>query len=84
MVSLIVVSIAVRSVQDAEPGSGFGANVTLKWLATAGWKFNLVRPKILINPFLTRKQPITGEEWKTDETGNKGEILASIAPQDSE
>ena len=42
MVSLIVASIAVRSVQAAESETGSALpqpqHVTLKWLGTAGWE----------------------------------------------
>ena len=69
MVSLIVVSIAVGSVRAAEtgPASPQTQHVTLKWLGTAGWKIQFAQTKILIDPFLTRKQAIAVEEWKTDE-----------------
>jgi hypothetical protein len=71
MVSLIVASIAVRSAQaaESEPGSALPQTqrVTLKWLGTAGWEIQFAQTKILIDPFLTRKQPVAGEEWKTDE-----------------
>lgn len=65
MVILIVASIAVRSVQAAELESG--SAVSLKWLGTAGWEIQFAQTKILIDPFLTRKQAVAGEEWKTDE-----------------
>ena len=71
MVSLIVASIAVRSAQAAESETGSALpqtqRVTLKWLGTAGWEIQFAQTKILIDPFLTRKQPVAGEEWKTDE-----------------
>lgn len=71
MVSLIVASIAVRSVQAAESQTSSALaqpqRVTLKWLGTAGWEIQFAQTKILIDPFLTRKQPVAGEEWKTDE-----------------
>ena len=65
IVSLIVASIAVRSVQAAELESG--SAVSLKWLGTAGWEIQFAQTKILIDPFLTRKQAVAGEEWKTEE-----------------
>lgn len=69
MVSLIVASIAVRSVQAAESESPMPQTqrVTLKWLGTAWWEIQFAQTKILIDPFLTRKQAVGGEEWKTDE-----------------
>ena len=71
IVSLIVASIAVRSVQAAESGPGSALpqtqRVILKWLGTAGWEIQFAQTKILIDPFLTRKQAAGGEEWKTDE-----------------
>ena len=41
--------------------------MTLKWLGTAGWEIQFAQTKILIDPFLTRKQSVAAEEWKTDE-----------------
>lgn len=41
--------------------------VTLKWLGTAGWEILFGQSKILIDPFLTRKQSVAGEDWQTDE-----------------
>src|SRR6266705_4581308 len=71
MVSLIVASIAVRSAQAAEAETGSALpqtqRVILKWLGTAGWEIQFAQTKILSDPFLTRKQPVAGEEWKTDE-----------------
>lgn len=40
--------------------------VILKWLGTAGWEIEMGKTIILIDPFLTRKEP-TDREWKTDE-----------------
>lgn len=71
MVSLIVASIAVRSGQAGESETGSALpqteRVTVKWLGTAGWEIQFAQTNILIDPFLTRKQPVAGEEWKTDE-----------------
>ena len=71
MVGLIVALIAIRSVQAAESQTSSPLpqpqRVTLKWLGTAGWEIHFAQTKILIDPFLTRKRPIAGEEWKTDE-----------------
>src|SRR5438093_10616649 len=41
--------------------------VTLKWLGTAGWELQLGSTKLLIDPFLTRREPSANAEWKTDE-----------------
>ena len=71
MVTLLVTSITVRSVQAAESETGSALpqaqRVTLKWLGTAGWEIQFAQTKILIDPFLTRKQSVPAEEWKTDE-----------------
>jgi hypothetical protein len=70
MVILISASIAGRSeAAESEAGSALPATqrVTLKWLGTAGWEIQFAQTKILIDPFLTRKQSVAGEEWKTDE-----------------
>jgi L-ascorbate metabolism protein UlaG (beta-lactamase superfamily) len=40
--------------------------VILKWIGNAGWEIQLGKIIILIDPFLTRKEP-TDREWKTDE-----------------
>ena len=40
--------------------------VTLKWLGTAGWEIQPGSTKILIDPFLTRREPSANAEWKTD------------------
>ena len=70
MVTLIV-SIAFPCVQAAESKSGSASSqtqrLTLKWLGTAGWEIQYAQTKILIDPFLTRKRPVSAEEWKTDE-----------------
>ena len=59
MVTLLVTSIIVRSVQAAESETGSALpqaqRVTLKWLGTAGWEIQFAQTKILIDPFLTRK-----------------------------
>jgi L-ascorbate metabolism protein UlaG (beta-lactamase superfamily) len=41
--------------------------VTLKWLGTAGWEIRVGETTILIDPFLSRKQSVAAEEWKTDD-----------------
>jgi L-ascorbate metabolism protein UlaG (beta-lactamase superfamily) len=69
IVILIVASIAFGS-QAAQSQTGSASptqHVTLKWLGTAGWEIQIGQTKILIDPFLTRQQPVSGEEWKTDE-----------------
>ena len=69
IVILIVASIAFGS-QAAQSQTGSASptqHVTLKWLGTAGWEIQMAHTKILIDPFLTRQQPVSGEEWKTDE-----------------
>jgi L-ascorbate metabolism protein UlaG (beta-lactamase superfamily) len=70
MVILVVALIAGQS-EAAESGTGAASpqtqRVTLKWLGTAGWEIQFAQTKILIDPFLTRKQPVATEEWKTDE-----------------
>ena len=47
-------------------GSESQESVVLKWLGNAGWEIRLGKTIILIDPFLTRKEP-TDREWKTDE-----------------
>jgi L-ascorbate metabolism protein UlaG (beta-lactamase superfamily) len=69
-VILIIVAIAGRS-EAAQTETGTASTpsqrVTLKWLGTAGWEIQIAQTKILIDPFLTRRQPVSAEEWKTDE-----------------
>ncbi len=69
MVTLLVTSITVRSVQAAESETGSALpqaqRVTLKWLGTAGWEIQFAQTKILIDPFLTRKQSVPAEEPTT-------------------
>ena len=70
IVILIMASIAFRSeAAQSETGSALPPTqrVTLKWLGTAGWEIQIVQTKILIDPFLTRRQAVASEEWKTDE-----------------
>lgn len=52
---------------ESSPGSTREQRVTLKWLGTAGWEIRVGQTTILIDPFLTRKEPVAAEEWKTDE-----------------
>jgi L-ascorbate metabolism protein UlaG (beta-lactamase superfamily) len=70
IVILMIASIAGRSeAAQSENGSAFPPTqrVTLKWLGTAGWEIHIAQTKILIDPFLTRQQPVSAEEWKSDE-----------------
>ncbi|HEX6175545.1 MAG TPA: MBL fold metallo-hydrolase [Candidatus Binatia bacterium] len=70
MVILMIASIPVRSdAAQTEDGSALPSTqrVTLKWLGTAGWEIQIDQTKILIDPFLTRRQSVAAEEWKTDE-----------------
>lgn len=68
---ILILSAALPCAQAAESESGSAApqtqRLTLKWLGTAGWEIQYAQSKILIDPFLTRKQPVSAEEWKTDE-----------------
>jgi L-ascorbate metabolism protein UlaG (beta-lactamase superfamily) len=67
---LLTASISGRSqAAESEVGSEFlpKQGVTLKWLGTAGWEIQIAHTKILIDPFLTRRQSVAAEEWKTDE-----------------
>src|SRR5690349_11941017 len=53
--------------------------VFLKWLGTAGWEIQVGEITILIDPFLTRKEPNqTGREWNTDEAA----VLSAIKRAD--
>jgi L-ascorbate metabolism protein UlaG (beta-lactamase superfamily) len=70
MVIFMMASIAGRSEPvESENASALPQTqrVTLKWLGTAGWEIQFAQTKILIDPFLTRKQSVAAEEWKTDE-----------------
>ena len=70
MIILMTASISVRSdAAQSENGSALPPTqrVTLKWLGTAGWEIQIAHTKILIDPFLTRRQSVSAEEWKTDE-----------------
>lgn len=66
LICSLVVTVA-RGSQAAESDSAPVERVTLKWLGTAGWEIQYGRSKILIDPFLTRRQSVAGEEWQTDE-----------------
>jgi L-ascorbate metabolism protein UlaG (beta-lactamase superfamily) len=70
IVILIMASIAFRSeAAQSETGSALPPtqHVTLKWLGTAGWEIQIGQTKVLIDPFLTRRQAVASEEWKTDQ-----------------
>ena len=69
IVILLMPSIAFGS-QAAQSQTGSASltqHVILKWLGTAGWEIQVAETKILIDPFLTRRQPVASEEWKTDD-----------------
>ncbi|HYA30044.1 MAG TPA: MBL fold metallo-hydrolase [Acidobacteriota bacterium] len=74
--------LVVLPVQAAESAIGAASpqqqRVTLKWLGTAGWEIQIAQTKILIDPFLTRKQAVAAEEWKTD----KAAVLNVISGAD--
>lgn len=67
LVLLSLVLAVGRSPQAADSDSATGQRVILKWLGTAGWEIQYGQSKILIDPFLTRRQSVAGEEWQTDE-----------------
>jgi L-ascorbate metabolism protein UlaG (beta-lactamase superfamily) len=70
IIILIAASISGRSeAAQAKAGSALSQThgVTLKWLGTAGWEIQMAQTKILIDPFLTRRQPVASEEWISDE-----------------
>jgi L-ascorbate metabolism protein UlaG (beta-lactamase superfamily) len=70
MVILMTATIAFRcDAGQPENGSALPATqrLTLKWLGTAGWEIQIAQTKILIDPFLTRRQSVAAEEWKTDQ-----------------
>lgn len=67
---IFIVAAIAFGFQAAESQTGSASptqHVTLKWLGTAGWDIQIGQTKILIDPFLTRQQPVVSEEWKTDE-----------------
>jgi L-ascorbate metabolism protein UlaG (beta-lactamase superfamily) len=69
MVIFMMASIGRSEAAESENASALPQTqrVTLKWLGTAGWEIQFAQTKILIDPFLTRKQSVAAEEWKTDE-----------------
>jgi L-ascorbate metabolism protein UlaG (beta-lactamase superfamily) len=53
--------------------------LVMKWLGTAGWEIQIGETIILVDPFLTRKEPDrVGGEWKTDEEA----VLKAISGAD--
>jgi L-ascorbate metabolism protein UlaG (beta-lactamase superfamily) len=53
---------------ESGPANADEMGPTLKWLGTAGWEVQIGQITVLIDPFLTRKEPDRiGKEWKTDE-----------------
>lgn len=53
--------------------------IHVKWLGTAGWEIQVGQTVVLIDPFLTRKEPDRiGKEWKTDEEA----VLSAIKRAD--
>jgi len=79
---LTAIFLIAQPLQTAEPAPNFGAvefhRVTLRWLGNAGWEIQAGPTKILIDPFLTRKEPTAGKEWQTDEEA----VLKIIAGAD--
>jgi Beta-lactamase superfamily domain len=67
LVIFLLIVTGGRATQAAESDSAPRQRVTLKWLGTAGWEIQYGQSKILVDPFLTRKQPVAEEEWQTDE-----------------
>ena len=67
LVIFLLIVTGGRTTQAAESDSAPRQRVTLKWLGTAGWEIQYRQSKILVDPFLTRKQPVAEEEWQTDE-----------------
>ena len=76
-----IFSIA-QSLKAAEPVPDASAvesrPVSLKWLGNTGWEIQVEQTKILIDPFLTRKEPTTGKESNSDEEA----VLKVIAGAD--
>jgi L-ascorbate metabolism protein UlaG (beta-lactamase superfamily) len=70
---LVALFMSGRSLCAAEPepisNSALEQRVQLTWLGNAGWEIRVGNTKILIDPFLTRREASAGAEWKTDEEG---------------
>jgi L-ascorbate metabolism protein UlaG (beta-lactamase superfamily) len=82
IIIVVAASISGRSeAAQAKAGSALSQThgVTLKWLGTAGWEIQMAQTKILIDPFLTRRQPVASEEWISDEAA----VLNVISGADS-
>jgi L-ascorbate metabolism protein UlaG (beta-lactamase superfamily) len=63
------------SAQERSDSQSGIQSIVLKWLGTAGWEIQIDQTIILIDPFLTRKEPDRiGKEWKTDEEAVLGAI----------
>lgn len=79
---LIASFLVIEPARAAESANTFDSSsqpkVTLKWLGNTGWEIQAGPTKILIDPFLTRKEPTTGKEWQTDEEA----VLKIIAGAD--
>jgi L-ascorbate metabolism protein UlaG (beta-lactamase superfamily) len=79
---LAAIFLIAQPLQASEQAPNFDAKetqrVTLKWLGNTGWEIRVGQTKILIDPFLTRKEATAGEEWKTDEEA----VLKVIAGAD--
>lgn len=79
---LSAIFLIAQPLQAADPVPNFGSvesqRLTLKWLGNAGWEIPAGPTKILIDPFLTRKEPTVGKEWRTDEEA----VLKVIAGAD--
>src|SRR6059036_3735026 len=43
------------------------SDVALKWLGNAGWEIRFSGKVILLDPWITRKEIPTSQEWRTDE-----------------
>jgi hypothetical protein len=58
--------------QERDDSPSRKESVVLKWLGTAGWEIQIGQTIILLDPFLTRKEPDRiGKEWKTDEEAER-------------
>jgi L-ascorbate metabolism protein UlaG (beta-lactamase superfamily) len=77
---LLYVTAALATTSDAHAGKSSSLpaaaqHLVLKWLGTAGWEIEVGQTVILVDPFLTRKEPDrSGGEWKTDDKAVLGAI----------
>jgi L-ascorbate metabolism protein UlaG (beta-lactamase superfamily) len=70
---------AQASAQETVEPRSTGQRLVIKWLGTAGWEIQIRETIILVDPFLTRKEPDRlGGEWKTDEEA----VLKAISRAD--